>query len=126
MSPGRGGGSPRARREDLGPEGLTFTAGAQQVVTAIGSPLLQDGPLPTRTATASPPPASAACWPSTTTGFLAVERSFVTGVGDRVQEGDLLEPRPLPCTFGQCSIDTIRPSAVGGPDAALHLLSMKH
>lgn len=37
-------------RQNLGPEGLTFAARGELVVTALEGPLLQDGPPPTRTA----------------------------------------------------------------------------
>ncbi|OZM78639.1 3-phytase [Pseudonocardia sp. MH-G8] len=40
----------RGIRQNLGPEGLTFADGGRLVVTALEGPLLQDGPVPTRTA----------------------------------------------------------------------------
>jgi hypothetical protein len=40
----------RGIRQNLGPEGLTFAAGGELVVTALEGPLLQDGPVSTRTA----------------------------------------------------------------------------
>ena len=40
----------RGIRQNLGPEGLTFADGGNLVVTALEGPLLQDGPVPTRTA----------------------------------------------------------------------------
>jgi hypothetical protein len=40
----------RGIRQNLGPEGLTFAAGGDLVVTALEGPLLQDGPVSTRAA----------------------------------------------------------------------------
>jgi hypothetical protein len=40
----------RGIRQNLGPEGLTFADGGNLVVTALEGPLLQDGPVSTRTA----------------------------------------------------------------------------
>jgi hypothetical protein len=107
--------------ENLGPEGLTVTDRGRLVVTALEGPLLQDGPVPTRTAGAlsrialqtrtgdvvaeyaypqepvfadSVPPGGFANNGVTAilsvdgvdpTRFLVVERSFVTGVGNKVR-----------------------------------------
>jgi hypothetical protein len=39
----------RGIRQNNGPEGLTFSADGEQILLAVEDPLLQDGPLPTRT-----------------------------------------------------------------------------
>ncbi|MEJ3657825.1 esterase-like activity of phytase family protein [Actinomycetes bacterium KLBMP 9759] len=50
LAPGQGASAEeRGIRQNLGPEGLTFAEGGNLVVTAVEGPLLQDGPVPTRT-----------------------------------------------------------------------------
>jgi hypothetical protein len=111
----------RGIRQNLGPEGLTFADRGNRVVTALEGPLLQDGPVPTRTAGAlsrivvqtrtgeivsefaypqepifaDPVPADGFANNGVTAvlavdetdpaRFLVVERSFVTGVGNKVR-----------------------------------------
>jgi hypothetical protein len=111
----------RGIRQNLGPEGLTFADRGNLVVTALEGPLLQDGPVPTRTAGAlsrivlqtrtgeivsefaypqepifaDPVPADGFANNGVTAvlavdetdpaRFLVVERSFVTGVGNKVR-----------------------------------------
>lgn len=111
----------RGIRQNLGPEGLTFADGGNLVVTALEGPLLQDGPVPSRTAGAlsrivlqtrtgevvsefaypqepifaDPAPADGFANNGVTAvlavddadpaHFLVVERSFVTGVGNKVR-----------------------------------------
>jgi hypothetical protein len=111
----------RGIRQNLGPEGLTFADGGNLVVTALEGPLLQDGPVATRTAGAlsrivlqtrtgevvsefaypqepifaEPVPADGFANNGVTAvlavddadpaHFLVVERSFVTGVGNKVR-----------------------------------------